>query len=279
MSQTFERLPVPTFATPQLRLSQRHLESLETCPRQFQQIFLERRESPLAIQQQASMALGSRFHVLMQQRSLGLSVEALVDADPQIRAWWDGFVAAAGDIFEPDADARAFRQAEHERSLKVLDFLLLVRYDLIVADDRAQIFDWKTYPRPRSPRQLKRHWQTRLYPYVLAETSDYKPSQISMTYWFVPSSRDGTSPQFYKFPYSPSQHQKTHADLTRLLSQLGDWLSDYQRGQPLPTQQQFSGSCSMCASRSCPYDASAQRDATLDEPLGSNLADIPEIPI
>lgn len=280
MSATFDLQPQQTPQTPQIRISQRHLEILETCPRHFQQIFLDRRESPLATQQQESMALGSRFHVLMQQRSLGLSVESLVDADPLIRAWWDDFMTAVPHLFEEDADVRSFRQAEHERSLKFWEFLLLVRYDFIVADDdRVQIFDWKTYPRPHSAKQLKQHWQTRLYPYVLTETSDYQPSQISMTYWFVPSTGDRTQPQSYRFPYSQSQHQKNHADLTGLLSQLRDWLSDYQRGQPLPTQQQLSSLCSMCASGSCQYAAPGDRDLTLDERSWSNLADIPEIPI
>jgi PD-(D/E)XK nuclease superfamily len=270
--------PLPP--TPQIRLSQRHLDILETCPRQFQQIFLDRREPPLSPQEQASMAVGSCFHRLMQQRSLGLSVEALVDADPQIRQWWDDFLAAAPEIFASEESDRVFRQAEHQRTLKLLDFLLIVRYDFIVADDdQGQIFDWKTYPRPRSPKQLKQHWQTRLYPYVLAETSHYQPHQISMTYWFVPSTGDHSPPQSYRFPYSLSQHKKNHTDLTYLLSQLKDWLSDYQRGQALPTQKQKSGVCSICTSWQCQYDVRGDQEILLEETPGLNISEIPEIQI
>jgi PD-(D/E)XK nuclease superfamily len=287
MSETFASKAFPpenrphlqTPPIPQIRLSQRHIDVLETCPRQFQQIFLDRREPPLSPQQQESMAVGSRFHLLMQQRSIGLSVDSLVEADPQICQWWHDFLAAVPEISASSANDLVFRQAEHERTLKLLDFLLIVRYDFMIADDRAQIFDWKTYPRPRSPKQLKRHWQTRLYPYILAETSDYDPDRISMTYWFVPSAGDGTKPQSYRFPYSQSQHKKNHADLTHLLSQLRDWLSDYQSGQSLPTQQELSGFCSICASRQCQAVPRGDRDVTLEETEWSNIAEIPEIPI
>jgi hypothetical protein len=57
----------------------------------------------------------------------------------------------------------------------------------LIADDLAQILDWKTYPKPQNRRWVEQNWQTLLYPYVLAETSDYLPEQISMTYWFVQS--------------------------------------------------------------------------------------------
>ncbi|MGB5901042.1 MAG: PD-(D/E)XK nuclease family protein [Geitlerinemataceae cyanobacterium] len=279
MSETFARAASAPENRPHIRISQRHLEVLETCPRQFGQIFLERREPPPSPQQQQSMAVGSRFHLLMQQRSFGLSVDSLVGADPQICQWWDDFLAAAPEVFASDVGERSFRQAEHERTLKLLDFLLVVRYDFTIADDRAQIFDWKTYPRPPSPQKLERHWQTRLYPYILAETSDYEPDRISMTYWFVPSARDGAGPQSYQFPYSQSQHQQTHADLTRLLSQLSHWLSDYQNGQPLPTQQELSGVCSICSSRHCQFVWQSDRDFTVEETQWSNIAEIPEIPM
>lgn len=259
-----------------LRISQRQLETLQTCPRQFQHVFLDRLEPPIGSQQQESMAVGSRFHLLMQQRSLGLSVESLVDADPQIRQWWDEFLAATPELLASE-EYRAFRQAEHERTLEMLGFLLVVRYDFILADDRAQIFDWKTYPRPRSPQHLERHWQTRLYSYVLAETSDYEPDRISMTYWFVPG--EGNCPQSYSFPYSQQQHDRNRADLTRLLSQLHDWLSDYSCDRSFPTQQDLSGVCILCPSGKCQYLPRSDRDCSLEETDWSNLDRIPEIPI
>jgi ATP-dependent exoDNAse (exonuclease V) beta subunit len=59
--------------------------------------------------------------------------------------------------------------------------LLTVIYDLLIeAEDNAQILDWKTYPQPKEQNRLAKDWQTRLYLYVLAETSDYLPEQISM---------------------------------------------------------------------------------------------------
>lgn len=279
MSETLsENRPVPL-----RRISQRQLETLQTCPRQFQHIFLDRLEPPIGSQQQESMAVGSRFHLLMQQRSLGLPVESLVDADPQIRQWWDEFLAATPELLVSQGGDLAFRQAEHERTLEMLGFLLVVRYDFILADDRAQIFDWKTYPRPRSPQHLEQHWQTRLYSYVLAETSDYEPDRISMTYWFVPG--EDNCPQSYSFPYSQQQHDRNRGDLTRLLSQLHDWLSDYSSDRSFPTQQNLSGVCTLCPSGKCRYLSGGDTppeslcDFSLEETDWSNLDLIPEIPI
>jgi hypothetical protein len=66
------------------------------------------------------------------------------------------------------------------------NYLLTVIYDLILLEsDRAVIFDWKTYLKPIDADKLAKNWQTRLYLYVLAETSAYPPDSLSMTYWFV----------------------------------------------------------------------------------------------
>jgi hypothetical protein len=69
-----------------LRLSQGQLNLLETCPRKFQHIYLEQLGSPTTPEQQAHQAWGSRFHLLMQQRELGLPIEALMAADDQMQS-------------------------------------------------------------------------------------------------------------------------------------------------------------------------------------------------
>ena len=83
-----------------------------------------------------------------------------------------------------------WREAEHSRSLPCHNFLLTVIYDLLIFErDQALILDWKTYRKPRRAEELSHNWQTRLYLYVLAETSDYQPQQIQMIYWFVGSGK------------------------------------------------------------------------------------------
>ena len=173
-----------------MRLSQGQLNLLERCPRQFQHTYLDLFGSPTTAEQQARQAWGSRFHLLMQQRELGLPIESLVREDLQLQHWMNAFATAAPEILnnlEPNTN-NIFRESEHYRTLQVQDYLLSVIYDLLIADDRqAQIFDWKTNPKLPKKSQLEKNWQTRLYLYVLAETSDYLPEQLSMTYWYVSS--------------------------------------------------------------------------------------------
>ncbi|MBE9041804.1 PD-(D/E)XK nuclease family protein [Oscillatoriales cyanobacterium LEGE 11467] len=264
------------------RLSQQHLDLLETCPRKFQQVFLERLNAPLSPERQESLAAGSRFHLLMQQRELGLPIESIVKTDDRLDGWLNDFIAAAPDILTPDlTQAEAvFRQAEHDRILSYLGFVLSARYDLLVGDDRqAQILDWKTYPRPQNSNRLAQHWQTRLYPYLLAETSNYEPEQISMTYWFVRSAgqqAEVREPQCHHFPYSRTQHQQTHQELTRLLGLLRNWLRDYQKGKPFPSTRESRGSCPVCQP---PTESRASSLTNFDgEPVVVDLTNVSAIP-
>ena len=224
-----------------MRLSQGQLNLLERCPRQFQHTYLEQLSSPGNPEQQERQTWGSRFHLLMQQRELGLPIASLVQEDTQLQCWMSAFASAAPEILIADADSQ-FRESEHCRTLQVQDYLLTVIYDLLIADDLAQILDWKTYPKPQNRRWVEQNWQTLLYPYVLAETSDYLPEQISMTYWFVQSEQ----PQNLKFTYNNTQHQKTKEKLHQLLNQLTYWLQRYEQGHPFPQVAIGSKLCDSC---------------------------------
>ena len=203
-----------------IRLSQAHLNLLEICPPKFQQVYLDGLSSIPHPEQQESLAWGSRFHQLMQQRELGLPIESLLAADRELESCVTALLQAAPDVLNDQN--HNWREAEHCRTYSMGNFLLTVIYDLLIAEiDTAKIFDWKTYRQPQSKHKLEKNWQTRLYLYVLAETSSYLPEQISMTYWFVKSA----SPQSLTFTYSDVQHAKTERDLTNLLNNLEQWLA------------------------------------------------------
>ncbi len=262
----------PSSLTP---LSQGQLKLLETCPRKFQHTYLEQLGTPVSPEQQERLAWGSRFHLLMQQRELGLPVESLVEEDAQLQHWVTALVNAASDVLTPDP--QTFRESEHCRTLNLQGYLLTVIYDLLIEDEkRAQILDWKTYPQPKNRHWLATDWQTRLYLYVLAETSDYAAEQISMTYWFVKSQ---PRPQSLKFTYDAAQHEKTRQDLATLLTQLTGWLQRYQdKGIDFPQVAESTGRCSECnfavrCQRTSESSISSSRD------LLPNLADIQEVSI
>ncbi|MBE9197705.1 MULTISPECIES: PD-(D/E)XK nuclease family protein [unclassified Nodularia (in: cyanobacteria)] len=229
--------------TPLLRLSQGHLNLLEACPRKFQHTYLEQLNTPLNPEHEEHQTLGSQFHLLMQQREMGLPIGSFLEVDTQLQSWMSGFTNAAPEILTP-IDSQTFRESEHYRILQVQDYLLTVVYDLFIGDSqKAQILDWKTYPKPQNKRKLEQNWQTRLYLYVLAETSDYLPKNISMTYWFVQSEGQ---PQNITFNYNSTQHQQTAKKLNQLLNKLTNWLEDYQIDQRFPQVPENSQDCNYC---------------------------------
>jgi hypothetical protein len=228
-----------------LRLSQGQLNLLETCPRKFQHIYIEQLGFPSGLEHQERLTWGSQFHLLMQQRELGLPIDYVLE-DP-LHQSVEAFIQAAPEVFQ--SSPGAIRQSEYSLTLEFQGYLLTVIYDLLIMDDRqAQILDWKTYPRPQQSRWLTKNWQTRLYPFVLAETSGYQPEQISMTYWFVRGQPDRPNqPESITYPYDEQHHQQTRQDLSHLLNQLAQWLDRYEQGESFPQVEIASGACDACS--------------------------------
>ena len=252
-----------------IRLSQGHLNLLERCPRQFQYIYLDQLGAPNSLEQQRQI-WGSRFHLLMQQRELGLPIESFIEEDAQLQGWMTALTIAAPE--STLIKSQTWRESEHCRTLQVQDYLLTVIYDLLIAHESAQIIDWKTYPQPQNRRWLESNWQTLLYLYVLTQTSDYLPEQISMTYWFVQSP---DKPQSLKFTYSSTQHQRTEQKLHELLSQLTVWLQRYRQGEPFPQIARGSERC-----HSCTFAVRCQGERYSKEDVGKyplSLANIQEV--
>ncbi|MEM1394100.1 MAG: PD-(D/E)XK nuclease family protein [Cyanobacteria bacterium P01_H01_bin.150] len=266
-----------------IRLSQGQLNLLEDCPRKFQNTYLEQLRPPVDPQYEESQLLGSHFHLLMQQREMGLKIGSFLQTDSQLQSWMESFANIAPDILTPQTDSETFRESEHLRTLQVQDYLLTAIYDLLIANKQeVQILDWKTYRTPPSKRKLQYNWQTRLYLYVLAETSDYLPENISMTYWFVQSE---TKPKNIKFTYSSLQHQQTEKKLNQHLKKLNKWLQAYQQGEQFPQVSEGSKICHKCqyASR-CQRISANSEELISQDLLGTdsnliNLANIQEVPL
>lgn len=205
------------------RLSQAHLNLLEKCPPYFQKVYLEQLASPNTFEQQKKVEWGNLFHLLMQQLELGLPIESLLKENQELQLSIKGLITEISDIFYSEKVIN--REAEHHRILNYQDYLLTVIYDLLVTyKNKALILDWKTYPQPENPNKLIKNWQTKLYLYVLAETSNYQPQDISMTYWFV---KLPNRPKSFTINYNEQLHQQTQQDLDNLLTKLDQYLSEY----------------------------------------------------
>ncbi len=226
-----------------IRISQRHLKILETCPRQFEYIYCDRLTLPMSPIQQSKTQLGSDFHLLMHQRELGLPIEPILARFPQLNTWMEAVDQKAPELFQPDS--QTWRESEHVRTLAIDNYLFTAIYDLLILQpEQADIIDWKTYPLPRYKKDLDLEWQTRLYLYLLAETSKYLPKQIAFTYWFIQSS---PQPKSVKISYTLKQHRQTQADLHALLDHLTNWLDAYRsRQEPFPQVAASMGLCQHC---------------------------------
>lgn len=228
-----------------LRLSQGLLSLLETCPRKFQYSILEQLAPPPDKNQQNSLDWGNRFHLLMQQAQLQLPLTALLSGQDSMRQAFEALHQANPQLLAPHPEARY--DSEHLRSLSFGEHSFSAIYDLLISEpEQAQILDWKTYPKPVKTKLLTEHWQTKLYCFVLAETSHYPPEQISMTYWFVRGKDNDSPPESLRISYSQNQHEKVAEELQELITQLNRWLKHYRQGNALPQVLINQGKCDRC---------------------------------
>jgi hypothetical protein len=256
------------------QLSQSHFNLLETCPRRFQHIYLDQLMVPVTPEQQAALDWGNRFHMMMQQQELRLpllAVDEATDSDAStLLPTVQQFVRTNPELFA--VQPGVFRYSEHRRTLTFQGYLLTAVYDLLILrETTAEILDWKTYLKPPNSRWLAQNWQSRLYPFILAETSPYLPEQISLTYWFVRAeAEDGTNqPQSLTFPYSRAQHDVTKQAIAQWLTQLTHWLQQYEAGIPFPQVREDTPTC-----RSCSFTTRCERS---DSPLPLSANVIPDV--
>lgn len=233
-----------------MQISQGQLNTLAYCPRRFQHTYLEQLSVPPNPDQQAALTLGDRFHLLMQQRELGLAIAPMQRSSEEEARIYDAverFLASAPEVLR--RDRVQFRQSEHRRTLPLDSFLLTVVYDLLILEtDQAEILDWKTYATVPSPAILKDNWQHKLYPFVLAETSNYSPEQITLSYWFVRPhvAQTEAPPTHLKFPYNRDIHEQTRQELQQILMTLTAYLHQFEAGNSLPQVAEGSDRCSHC---------------------------------
>ncbi|MEA5421481.1 PD-(D/E)XK nuclease family protein [Spirulina sp. CCNP1310] len=236
-----------------LRLSQGHLNTFTKCPRRYQYQYIDQLNAPISPHHQAQLDRGSRLHQLMQQRELGLPLETILNPDDPLKAMYDALLTAVPDL----TDASISRAAEQSRTLVWDGVALTVVYDLLmVKGDRAFIFDWKTYQTAPPRSILQQNWQTQLYPFVLAATSNYAPEQITMAYWIV---GNDNSVQAEIFDYDQQWYQQTQGHLRQSLMALEMAQAAYQdQGIPFPQVHQQNAIC-----RSCPFQSPCQRQETV----------------
>jgi len=260
---------------PLLPLSQGHLTLLEVCPRKFQHVYLDGLSGPVDPDQLSAQRWGSQFHRLMQQQILGLPLTPLPADSVDLQGCLRALLKTAPELFQEGG--ALFRQSEHRRALAYNGYLLSGIYDLLILTAEAgHIIDWKTHLSPRSSAALQQDWQTRLYLYLLVETTALRPEQVSMTYWFVrcrdPQTGDWT-PQRVDLGYSLKCHEQTHQDLLRLTNQLSQLR---RQAQPFPQVDINQGICDRCPfTIRCQRHRRSEPGQFADWPAPASIAEVP----
>lgn len=255
-------------------LSQKDLNLLATCPLQFQQSYWQKLDSLPNLTQAENAEWGKQFHRLMQQYSLGLPLENLLTQQPELNNSFQALIQATDDIWHnPNIQLRT---AEYQLKLTDKNYIFTVIYDLLIlTKNQAIIYDWKTYLQPPNKQRLENNWQTKLYLYVLAESLNYQPEQISFTYWFVKLPQ---KPQSYTIKYNQTLHQEIKQELVTLLNQFELIINQY----PLDSTQCLSlRNCEECdySQTLIASNYNGKNDDKLLKNIPLSLAEIPEINI
>lgn len=213
---------------PDFDFTQGNLQDYVDCPYRFYLRHILRTNWPAltvgdALEFEARMQAGARFHRLVQQYLLGIPatrVSELADEDPNIDlgTWWADFQQHV----LPWLEGR--QMVETVLTADLAGQRLVAKYDLILIGEDGQltIFDWKTAQRTPTKAWLLERIQTRLYRLVLREASSIllggqaaEAEQIMMHYWFT--ARPDT---LVSLPYSRSAYERDREDLTRLIEEI-----------------------------------------------------------
>ena len=210
-------------------LSQSSLQDYVDCARRFRLRYVDRLsypaiESEPALENEKHQQEGEYFHRLVQQYLIGIPAEQIsklaAARTPNLQRWWENFLA--------NQDLRVFEKLgglypEATLSAPLGSFRLLAKYDLIaIQNNKATIYDWKTYrKRPRNE-FLKVRMQTRVYSALLAhagahlnKNKSFEPEQIEMVYWFSDFPNEPA-----RFPYNAAQYKRDWDLLLKLSDEI-----------------------------------------------------------
>jgi CRISPR/Cas system-associated exonuclease Cas4 (RecB family) len=208
--------------------TQGNLQDYLDCPYRFYMRYILRTKWPAlvvgdALEFEARGQAGGRFHRLVQQYLLGVPQDRIdqmaeEDPNPDLSAWWDGFLAHVPPWLLGE------RWVETTLTTELAGHRLLAKYDLILSDQDGgvTIFDWKTSHKLPRKDWLVERVQTRLYRLVLLEASPLftggerlAAEQIVMNYWFTAQPQSPVA-----LAYQTSAYQRDRCDLSRLIEEI-----------------------------------------------------------
>ena len=208
-------------------LSQSSLQDYVDCTKRFQLRYIERLsypaiESEPTLENEKHQQEGEYFHRLVQQYLIGVPAEQItkIANTANLQRWWQNFLNDK-DLIGLQGQSGLYSEANFSAPLG--NFRLLAKYDLIsIQDNKATIYDWKTYrKRPRNE-WLSARMQTRVYRALLVSAgahlnngTPFEPEQIVMVYWFADFPNEPA-----RFLYTSTQYKRDWDMLAKLAEEL-----------------------------------------------------------
>ncbi len=208
-------------------LSQSSLQDYYDCPRRFELRYIQRLAYPAveaepALENEKHQQEGEYFHRLVQQHLIGIPAEQvgkLANTD-NLQRWWENYINAKDLTGLRDLSGL---HAETTLSAPLGKFRLVAKYDLIaIRENKATIYDWKTYRKRPKTEFLHVRWQTRVYRALLVQAGahlnggkPFTPEQIEMIYWFADFP---TEPA--RFIYSVDQYKRDWDALIKIADEI-----------------------------------------------------------
>jgi hypothetical protein len=209
------------------RFSQRSLQDFVDCKHRFLLRYMKHLAWPAivtepAVEHERRVYLGARLHQLIQQHRIGVPETRLRASirDPELMRWWEHY------LHDSPSDLPEVQHTEIVLSAPLAGYRVMAKYDLLALDPgrKAVIVDWKTASRPPRYEHIAVRLQTKVYPYVLAQSGralnegiPIQPAQIEMIYWF---SNQPQSP--VHFQYDEDQYDMDESYLISLVGQIVD---------------------------------------------------------
>jgi radical SAM protein with 4Fe4S-binding SPASM domain len=209
----------------ELYFSASSIKTYQTCQLKFKRRYIDGLFWPddwiKDDQQKKMQELGNLFHTLAERYYLrGKIVDSKDIITERVAGWLERLID-----FRPYNETDQFLP-EQRLQLNRAEMRLMAQYDLLhlTADNRAVIYDWKTYKSNSKRTYLKRSLQTIIYRYLLvaagddySQTEDWLAEDITLTYW-NPRFPDDSK----EFPYSREQFLKDQRKIKGLIKQIKD---------------------------------------------------------
>ena len=207
-----------TLSTP-FTFSQSALQDYSDCPRRFQlrytyQLSWPAVDSEPVVDNERRQIEGQLFHRLVQQYFLGVPSENLsaMANTPNLERWWNNF--------KKEFEGSGELHPELTLSSPVSNHRLVAKYDLVaVQENKAIIYDWKTYAKRPRDEWMSARWQTRVYRSLLVQAGVhlnggklFEPEKIEMIYWYADFPSEPA-----RFQYDTNQFKRDWAAVEKVV--------------------------------------------------------------